>query len=84
MSTKRSHSSLTDPVPAPPPKARAMTPRRFIDPYLVLEGLEQQNITSDEAVVWIKNLMNKAIAMPAPPEKKKIKSQKVSPYMCHS
>lgn len=84
MSTKRSHSALADPSPAPPSKARAMTARRFIDPYLVLQGLEQQNITSDEAVVWIKNLMNKAIAMPAPPEKKKIKSQKVGPCICSS
>lgn len=84
MATKRSHSSLLDSSPAPPPKARAMTSRHLIDPYIVLQGLEQQNITSDEAVAWIKNLMNQAIAMPAPPEKKKIKSQKVSPSLCQS
>lgn len=84
MATKRSHSSLLDCSSAPPPKARAMTSRHLIDPYLVLQGLEQQNITSDEAVAWIKNLMNQAIAMPAPPEKKKIKSQKVSPSLCQS
>lgn len=76
MSLKRLQPSLSDVSPA---LNKHVVSSRCIDPHLVLQGLENQNITADEALLWVKPLMQKAIDMPVAPEAKKKQSQKVCP-----
>lgn len=67
MSTKRN----LPPVPDVPSQAsnKHLKSRNFIDPSLVLEGLKQPaEMTSDQAVVWLREVMEAALTMNPAPE----------------
>lgn len=71
MSTKRNFSTVPD-APPPPSNKRSKS-RLFVDPSVVLQGLDQPDMTSEQAVLWVREMMETALALQPESEPKKPK-----------